>query len=170
MSKVLLILLQCSSTSQLDNSIQLLLHNLYFILLFTKSKYSYKQLILTKYDIESGSLENTRLQLLHNSLQSAWVQLASQAFFTCPTSTNTDISNLFDQKYAWTQNFGQKICLDLFQQGLPRYIIHFVCDCVCVSVGNKFLGDVTRCYILLYDAVSLVLIVPLNCWRNSTPF
>ena len=46
----------------------------------------------------------------------------------------------------------------------------YVCMCVCVSVCSKFLGDVARRHTLLYVAVRLVVIAPLNCWRNSTPF
>ena len=39
----------------------------------------------------------------------------------------------------------------------------------CLSC-NKFLGYVARRRTSSYGAVRLVLITPLNCWRNSTPF
>ena len=44
------------------------------------------------------------------------------------------------------------------------------CTCMCLSLCNKFLRDVARRRILLYNAVQLVLIAPLNSWQNSTPF
>ena len=38
------------------------------------------------------------------------------------------------------------------------------------SLWKKFLGDITQRRMSSYVAVRLVLIAPLNCWRNSTPF
>ena len=48
---------------------------------------------------------------------------------------------------------------------MSRFVMVYVCMCVCMYVTN-FRWHRTS----LYVAVSLVLIAPLNCWRDSTPF
>ena len=50
-------------------------------------------------------------------------------------------------------------------QFVTVYVCICVCMCVCMCVANFW-----RCRVASYSAVRLVLITPLNCWRNSTPF
>ena len=62
--------------------------------------------------------------------------------------------------------------LSLFSKGnLALWVALTWCMCLCVYVCVKqIFGDVARCRTWSYGAVRLVLIAPLNCWWNSTPF
>ena len=67
---------------------------------------------------------------------------------------------------AFLRDTSLSITLDFLARATLLYNPFCTRQCMC----NKVLGDVALRCTPSYDAVRLVMIAPLNCWRNATPF
>ena len=75
--------------------------------------------------------------------------------------------NLWKSWFHYWENVVFKFCQALFLGSvLPPYVVL----CVCACVINQFFSNIVWHCTTSYDVAVWILMSPIDCWKNSTPF